>query len=114
MQPHSSLRGVEKFLRVVADAVLENKFCFLDIADVSRRIAFYHDQVGRFAGSNRPDALVAEVLGAVEGGDLDGFQLRESRFDQQLDPAPVAITGNHAAAASRIESGDEQIGRASV
>ena len=72
-------------------------------------VAFDDDEVGVFAGGDGADvACAAEVGGAVEGGDLDGFDGGEAGVDEELDLALVAEAGEDAAVAGGVGAGEQE------
>src|SRR5947209_19782546 len=89
------LRGVEKFLRVVSDAVLEHELHVLDVVDASGRVALHDEEIRILAHGDRPNLiLAAEECGTVERRDANGLERREALFGQQLDLAMIAESGN--------------------
>ena len=85
------MHGVEQQRRIVADAILEHGFDFLDIRDLPRRVAVDHDQVGILTWLDRTDLQVEpEVDCAVERADPD-----------RLDGEKPALTSNSIARWSR-------------
>src|SRR6185437_1011866 len=102
------VRGLDQLRRVVAHPVLEHQRDVLDVADVLRRIALDQYQVGRLAHVDRTDLLVgAHEARAVQGGDPDRLHRRKAGFHQQLHFALVAVAGDHAAIAGRVETGQQ-------
>src|SRR6266849_5328366 len=98
---------IKQFVGVVADAVFENDFDFLNIRNLLGRIALDHDQVCILSSCDRADlTLSAQVGGAVQSGDLDRFDGRESGFDQQFSLALISEAGEHVAGAGGIRTRD--------
>src|SRR5512133_3782603 len=109
MQWNGSFYGFEQLGRVVRDAVLEDELHFANIGDPVGGVAVDDDEVGMLAGGDRADAvLLAEELRAVGRGDPDGFDGRESAFDEELDVAEIGETGEGASVAGRVGAGDEE------
>src|SRR5262245_25464177 len=91
--------------RVVADAVLEHDLDVLDVGDALRRISLHEDEVGAASLPQGAEVrLPAHEAGPVLRRDLDRLDRRESRLDQELDLALVAVTRQDAAVAGRIGS----------
>src|SRR5581483_8512031 len=98
-----ALDGIEKELRVVADAVLENGFSLADVGDILRRIARDDHEVGGQAGRDAARrAIDAQEFRAVGSGDLQRLERRQAGLHQQLDRAPAAVPGEAPAVAGRV------------
>jgi len=72
-------------------------------------VAVDDDEVGVLAGGDAADGGgVAHVGGAVEGGDVDGFEGGETGFDEELDFALIAEAGEDAAVAGGVGAGEQE------
>src|SRR5439155_5528184 len=92
-----------------ADAILEDNFHLFDVLDVRSGIAVNDDQVRSLASGNGADAIrLAEELRSVRCDDADGFNGRESGFNEQLRLALVAEPRQHATVAGGILAGQQQ------
>ena len=87
-----ALDRVEEFSGVVADTVLEDDFDLFNVVDVDGRVAVDDNEISVFSGCDGADGLLpAEIDRAVERGDPDGLEWRESvGIDQEFDLALVA------------------------
>src|SRR5258706_12701233 len=107
--PDQSLPRLNKFLRVVADAVFENDLPLVDVVNICSGISFYDHQVSLFANCDGADTgVLSEKPGAVQGGNLDRFDWRETGFDQQFDLTQIPKPRDNTTVARRVESGHQQ------
>src|SRR4051794_8514725 len=83
--PVPPLHAVEGFLGAGGDALLEDELDVLDVADGLARVSVDNEEVGVLTDLDRADgAVAAEVGGAVEGRDADGFHGGEAGLDEEF------------------------------
>ena len=79
----SATNGVQQLLRVVTDAILENDLNLFDIRNLSGRITLHHHKIRVFSNGYGTNLfLSAQVNSPVQSGNFDGFDRRESGFNQ--------------------------------
>ena len=101
--------GLDQLCGVVADSALEDDLHVLNVGDVGRRISLDDNEICLFAGRNRAETgRGSQKLGPVRRRDVDRLDRREAAFDEELDAALVAKTGEDAADACRVGAGEEK------
>src|SRR5437660_9746071 len=91
----ASLHRIDQLLRIVADAVLENDFNIFHVRDMRCWIAFYDYEVCILSRGDRSDLVLLTHIGcAIQGGNLDRLQWRETGFHQEFNSALITETGN--------------------
>jgi len=104
----ASFYRFEELRCVEAEAVFEDEDYVFYVVDPGAGVALDDDEVSVLAYCDGADLLVAaEVLRAVEGCDLDGFDGREAGLDEEFDLALVAEAGEDVAVAGGVWAGEE-------
>src|SRR5579864_2025505 len=108
VESYRAANRLNQFCRIISDAILENDFHLLDVLDFRGGVAVNHSEVGGFSRGQRANAIVfSEEFRAILRGDMNGLDGSEARFDEQFDFSLVAETGEIAAIAGGVFTGEQ-------
>src|ERR1700733_14424992 len=93
---HQSAHRFNQLGRIITNSILKDRLHVFDVFNLLRWIAFDYHQVRLFPGRDRPDAVqLPQILSSVKRCNVNRFNRRESRFNQQLKFALIAKAGRN-------------------
>src|SRR5690606_7060659 len=101
--------GLDKFLRVVANTILENDLDIIYVTDLGGRVTLDDNEVGERSGAHgAATRALSEENSAVVIHDPDRSDGRKPSLNKKPYPAKVTEPRHNAAVPGRVEPGHQQ------